>query len=108
MEQPLVSVPVITYNSSKTVLETLESIKAQTYQNIEIVLVDDGSQDNSGKLCDKWRNTDSRIKVLHKENDGQAHARNDGIAASNGKYLMFIDPDDEIKINYYLMKIWFA
>ena len=74
----------------------MESIIRQTYVNLEVILVDDGSTDSSGKICDELRKTDSRIKVIHKENGGQASARNRGLEVSSGDFISFIDSDDYV------------
>lgn len=80
--------------------ECIESICNQTYKNIEIILIDDGSKDNSGKICDEYASKDERIKVIHKENKGLSSARNKGIDVANGEYISFIDSDDKIANNF--------
>ena len=77
----------------------IESIINQTYENLEVILVDDGSPDNCPKMCDEWAKKDKRIKVIHKENGGLSDARNRGIENANGKYISFIDSDDWIENN---------
>lgn len=89
-----ISVIVPVYNVAKYLNRCVESIVGQTYQNLEIVLVDDGSTDASKKYCDAWRKKDSRIKVVHQKNRGLSAARNTGIKKSTGKYLVFVDADD--------------
>ena len=79
----------------------LESIIAQTYKTIEIIVVDDGSTDNSGEICDYYQSTDNRIKVFHKQNEGLSSARNFGIDQANGDYIGFIDSDDYIENDMY-------
>lgn len=74
----------------------MDSLLKQTYENYEVILIDDGSTDNSGVLCDEYANVDSRIKVIHKMNGGVSSARNEGLDHVQGKYVMFIDPDDYI------------
>ena len=96
----LVSVIVPVYNTEKYLEKCVETIRAQDYQTIEIVLVDDGSPDRSGELCDKLARTDSRIQVIHKENGGLSSSRNAGIAVARGEYLCFIDSDDYISTDY--------
>ena len=81
----LVSVIVPVYNVEKYVQQCIDSITGQTYQNLEIILVDDGSTDSSGEICDKSAEKDSRIRVLHKENGGLSDARNVGIVISKGR-----------------------
>lgn len=98
--QELVSIIVPVYNVEKYVKECVMSIIGQTYDNIEIILVDDGSTDGSGRLCDDLAGVDSRITVIHQSNGGLSSARNAGIIASSGEYLCFIDSDDVIKKEY--------
>lgn len=95
----LVSVIVPVYNSEKYLHRCLESIINQTYKNIEIILIDDGSTDNSGKICDEYALKDGRIKVIHTENKGPAAARNKGIENSRGEFIFFVDADDFIENN---------
>ena len=93
---PKVTVIVPVYNVEPFLEECVQSILAQSYENIEIVLVDDGSTDNSGKMCDGFRLKDDRIVVIHKENGGLSSARNAGIEAATGDYYLFVDSDDVI------------
>ena len=97
----LISVVVPVYNVEKYLYRCVDSIRNQTYQNLEIILVDDGSTDNSGVLCDEIAKMDSRIKVVHKKNGGSSSARNAGIAVSTGDCLGFVDSDDWIKTDMY-------
>lgn len=99
--EELISVIVPVYNVENYLEHCIESIVFQTYKNLEIILVDDGSIDRSGFICDCWKNKDSRIKVIHKKNGGLASARNEGIKISKGKYISFIDSDDYIELNFY-------
>lgn len=92
----LISVIVPVYNVEKYIDRCIESIVNQTYRDIELILVDDGSTDSSQELCKKWEKKDSRIKVLHKENGGVETARNYGLDNANGEYIGFIDSDDYI------------
>ena len=94
--EELISVIVPIYNVEKYVNKCVDSIMSQTYKNIEIILVDDGSTDKSGSIVEEYKNKDVRIKVIHKENGGLSDARNYGMKYSNGKYLLFIDSDDWI------------
>ena len=105
--QPLISVIVPVYNVEKYLSKCLESIKNQTYTNLEIILVNDGSTDSSGKICEDFANNDSRIKLYHKENGGLSDARNFGIERASGTYFTFIDSDDYITQDYvdYLLKL---
>ena len=92
----LISVIVPIYNVEKYMRNCIDSIINQTYKNLEIILVDDGSTDNSGKISDEYKNKDKRIKVLHKKNGGLSDARNKGLELSTGEYVLFIDSDDYI------------
>lgn len=96
MNQPLVSVVIPIYNVEKYLDRCVTSVVNQTYKNLEIILVDDGSPDNCPAMCDKWAKKDSRIKVIHKENAGAGLARNMGIDNSCGEYVLFVDSDDYI------------
>jgi glycosyltransferase involved in cell wall biosynthesis/organic radical activating enzyme len=89
-----VSICVPIYNTGKYLTRCVDSLLAQTYRNLEIVLVNDGSTDNCGTICDAYAQMDSRIVVIHKENGGEASARNAGLCAAKGEYIMFIDSDD--------------
>lgn len=96
MSEPLISIIVPVYNVEKYLSKCLDSLVNQTYKNIEIVCVDDGSTDSSGSICDEYAKKDARIKVIHKENGGLSDARNVGLETINGEYVMFIDSDDWI------------
>lgn len=98
---PLVSVIVPVYNVEQYLKECVDSIIEQTYKNIEIILVDDGSTDQSPRICNEYKKKDSRVKVIHKNNGGLSDARNKGIDASNGSYIGFVDSDDWIEPNMY-------
>lgn len=95
----LISVIIPVYNIEKYVEKCINSIISQTYRNIELIIVDDGSTDNSPAICDKLAEKDERIKIIHTKNSGLSEARNTGIEAANGQYLMFIDGDDFVDIN---------
>lgn len=97
----LISIIVPVYNVEKYLSKCIESIINQTYKNLEIILVDDGSPDNCGKICDEYARKDKRIKVLHKENGGQGSARNLGLDNSTGEYIAFVDSDDWIELDMY-------
>lgn len=99
MSDYLVSIIVPVYNVEKYLNRCVNSLINQTYKNLEIILVDDGSPDNSPIICDNYAAKDSRIKVIHKKNGGLSDARNAGIEASTGDYLVFIDSDDYAEIN---------
>ena len=99
---PLISVIVPVYKVENVLNYCIDSILNQTYKNFELILVDDGSPDNSGKICDEYAKKDSRITVIHKENGGVSSARNCGIDAAKGKYICFVDSDDYPCKNYLL------
>lgn len=96
---PKISVIIPVYNVEKYLDACLRSIVEQTYLNLEIVLVDDGSTDESGKKCEEWANKDSRIQVIHKKNTGLNMARKSGWESSTGLYITFVDSDDMLNIN---------
>ena len=97
---PEISVIVPVYNVERYLTRCIDSILAQTYQNFELILVDDGSTDGSGTLCDSYMKKDSRIKVIHKKNGGLSDARNSGIDAAEGEFLSFIDSDDWVRPDF--------
>lgn len=99
MSDKLISIVVPVYNASKYIHKSVDSILNQTYRNIEVVLVDDGSTDDSGIICDGYAGEDSRVKVIHKENGGLVSAWKAGAEASTGDYLSFVDSDDWIDEN---------
>ena len=98
--EPLVSVVVPVYNVEGYLDECVASIAAQTYRNLEVVLVDDGSTDSCPARCDAWAARDPRVRVIHKENGGLAAARNTGLDAMRGEYVAFVDSDDWVEANY--------
>ena len=98
-EQPLISVIVPVYNVEKYLKKCVNSITSQTYENLEILLVDDGSTDSSGQICNEFEKNDARIKVIHKKNGGLSDARNAGLDRAKGQYYAFIDSDDYIQDN---------
>ena len=101
MQNPLISVIVPVYNTFEYLKRCVDSITAQTYPHLEILLVDDGSTDQSGALCDQLMQQDSRIRVFHKENGGSSSARNYGLSKATGEYIGFIDSDDYISEDMY-------
>lgn len=105
-EKDLVSVILPIYNVENLLEECVESVRSQTYSNLEIILVDDGSPDNAGKMCDEFAKQDSRIKVVHKKNAGLNMARKSGFEVSTGDWITFVDSDDVIDKHYveYLME----
>ena len=98
---PKISVIVPVYNTEAYLKECVDSIVNQTYQNLEILLVDDGSTDNSGAMAEKFALEDKRVRVFHKENGGSSSARNLGIKEATGEYIGFIDSDDYIEPDMY-------
>ena len=89
-----ISIIVPIYNVENYIRQCVESVIAQTHQDLELILVDDGSPDNCGRICDTYAEGDSRIKVIHKENGGLSDARNVGVANATGEYILFLDGDD--------------
>lgn len=100
-----VSVVIPVYNVMPYLERCVQSVVRQTYQNLEIILVDDGSTDGSGKLCDKIAGTDQRIRVIHQKNQGLSGARNTGIRQATGEYIVFLDSDDEWLLSDGLEKL---
>lgn len=98
---PLISVIVPIYNVEKYLARCVDSIVNQTYKNLEIILVDDGSPDRCPQMCDDYAEKDSRIKVVHKKNGGLSDARNAGMAVATGKYISFIDSDDYVSDDFF-------
>lgn len=96
MEAGLVSVVLPIYNVEKYLDRCIESVVKQTYSNLEIILVDDGSPDGCPQKCEEWAKKDSRIKVIHKANAGLGYARNTGIENASGEYICFFDSDDYV------------
>lgn len=99
MEHGLVSVVIPVYNVERYLDRCLRSVVNQTYRNLEIILVNDGSPDNCPVLCEEWAQKDSRIKVIHKQNEGLGKARNTGIENATGEYICFVDSDDYIAVD---------
>lgn len=98
---PLISVVVPVYNVEQYLHRCVDSILAQTYEHLEVILVDDGAKDSSGAICDDYAGKDSRVKVIHKENGGLSSARNAGIDIARGEYLAFVDSDDWVEPDAY-------
>ena len=96
---PKISIIVPVYNSETTIERCIVSLISQTYTNIEIILINDGSKDKSGQICDSYSNKDNRIKVYHKTNEGVSIARNLGIKEATGEYVLFVDSDDYLSLN---------
>ena len=96
MKNDMISIIIPIYNVEKYLEKCLDSILNQTYKNLEIILIDDGSTDNSPNICNSYCEKDKRIKIIHKNNEGVSSARNKGIELSTGKYIVFIDSDDYV------------
>ena len=96
----LVSVIVPVYKAEKYIGACIESVIKQNFHKWELILVDDGSPDKSGEICEKYVKKDARIKVLHQSNSGVAHARNEGLKVAKGKYISFVDADDYVLSTY--------
>lgn len=94
--EPLISIIVPVYNAERYIGKCIESILSQTFHNIECLLIDDGSKDASGTICDEYALKDKRVRVVHQKNGGEMAARAAGVRISNGKYLYFVDADDKI------------
>lgn len=101
MGNDLISIIIPVYKVEEYLEKCIESVLKQTYTNLQIILVDDGSPDNCGKICDEYAKKDPRIEVIHKVNGGLSDARNVGIAKAKGKYIGFVDSDDYIKEDMY-------
>lgn len=98
-KEPVFSIVVPVYKAEAYLDKCVQSLIGQTFSNIEIILVDDGSPDKCGEMCDAYAAQDERIRVIHKENGGQADARNQGIRICTGKYIVFIDSDDYLSLD---------
>ena len=105
-DQKTISFVVPVYNDEKYVARCVSSILDQTYSKIEVILIDDGSTDDSGKIIDSFEKKDNRVKVIHQTNAGVSAARNKGIDNSSGEYIMFVDADDYIEKDYAEYFIW--
>ena len=99
-KMPLISVIIPVYNVEKYLRKCVDSVIDQTYKNLEIILVDDGSTDNSGAICDEYIKKDKRIQVIHQKNRGLSAARNTGIKIAKGEYFSFIDSDDWVDVKF--------
>ncbi|MDO4707274.1 MAG: glycosyltransferase [Porphyromonadaceae bacterium] len=99
--EPLISVIVPVYNVEKYLHKCLDSLIYQTYKNLEIIVVNDGSTDNSGAICDEYAARDPRVRVFHKENGGLSSARNRGLEAVRGDYIAYVDSDDWVDLDLY-------
>ena len=99
--QPLISVIIPVYKVELYLRECIDSVLAQTYQNLEVILVDDGSPDQCGSICEQYAEKDNRVCVIHKENGGLSDARNAGIDVAKGEYIGFVDSDDWVAPDMY-------
>lgn len=97
---PCVSIIVPVYNVEKYLCNCIDSLLAQTFSDFEIILIDDGSKDSSGEICDRYSNIDERVITVHKENGGVSSARNKGIELAKGEYIIFVDSDDTVHPEY--------
>ena len=98
---PIISVIIPVYNVEPYIRQCLDSIINQTYRNLEIIVIDDGSPDGCGKICDEYAAKDDRMVVIHKENGGLSAARNDGMRRATGEWIAFVDSDDWCELDYY-------
>lgn len=98
---PTISVIVPVYNTASYLSRCIKSLVNQTYSDLQIILIDDGSTDSSGKIADEWQTKDPRIEVYHQTNKGQSVARNVGLQHTRGEYIAFVDSDDYIDSNYF-------
>lgn len=103
--EKLLSVIIPIYNVEPYLDRCMESIVNQTYKNLEIIMVDDGSPDNCPELCDQWQRRDNRIRVIHKKNGGSSDARNMGLSIATGEYIAFVDSDDFVDLDMYRFMI---
>ena len=101
MDNPKISVIVPVYNVERYLRRCIDSILAQTFTDFELLLIDDGSKDSSGEICDEYAAKDSRIIVFHKENGGVSSARNVGLDNVRGEWVAFVDADDKISDGYF-------
>lgn len=108
MDNVLVSIIIPVYNVEEYIEKCIKSCINQTIKNIEIIVVDDGAQDNSGILADEISKTDNRIKVIHKQNAGVSQARNDGLMLAKGEYIVFLDADDYLKKDFIQYMLFLA
>lgn len=100
MEHPLVSVIIPVYKVEPYLRQCMDSVLAQTYTNLEVILVDDGSPDGCPAICDEYAKNDARVRVIHKENGGLSDARNAGIRAATGEWICFVDSDDIVQVQF--------
>lgn len=101
MSNPLISVVIPVYNTAPYLEKCLDSVVKQTYQNLQVIIINDGSTDNSAEICQKFTNKDNRIEFINKQNEGVSIARNIGIEKSKGEWIYFLDSDDFIDLNMF-------
>jgi len=101
MENKKISVIIPVYNTAPYLAQCLESVIFQTYENLEIIIIDDGSLDNSAEICEKYAAGDKRIKIIRQKNAGLSVVRNNGLAVATGEYVHFMDSDDFLDLDYY-------
>lgn len=97
----ILSVVITAYNQEKYISDCIESVISQTYRNLDIIVVDDGSTDSTGKICDGYCDIDDRIRVIHKKNGGSVSSRKRGVLEARGEYITYIDGDDWLKLDHY-------
>lgn len=97
----LISVIIPVYQVADYLPECLDSVLSQDHRNLEVILIDDGSKDDSGTICDRYAAADDRVKVIHQKNSGAAAAKNAGLRIATGEYLSFVDSDDYLEPNVY-------
>lgn len=101
----MLTIIVPIYNTENYLSECIDSILNQSYKDIELILINDGSTDNSSSICDEYSSKDKRIKVIHIENRGVSYARNTGLSIAKGEYITFVDSDDFVSNDIYLENI---
>lgn len=102
MNKPMISVIVPVYNAEKYLQRCVDSILKQSFTDFEVLLIDDGSHDRSGELCDEYGDKDNRVRVFHKENGGVSSARNVGLDNALGDWLAFVDSDDTFLVIFFI------
>lgn len=102
---PFLSIIIPVYNAEKYLARCIESILRNTFSDWELILIDDGSEDDSARICDQYSQVDDRVVALHQSNQGQSEARNKGLSIAKGRYVTFVDADDEVGDNAYLPNI---
>ena len=100
MNQELISIIVPVYGVERYLSECVDSLLSQTHRNLEVILVDDGSPDNCGAICDRYATSDRRVKVIHQVNAGAANAKNAGLDIASGDYIAFMDSDDWAEVDW--------